>query len=347
MIRMGMETDVLIIGSGPAGASAAYHLGGYPGRVTVLERLSPAMFGRYHSVCGEAVSDRMLRRAGISTGAVVSRVDRIRISYPGGASVEIPVEGSVVDRPAMLEELRSGSSAEFVRGTALSVRRSGEGFEVETTAGRIHCRFLIGADGAHSVVRRDLFGSRPEMLPVVNSLVPGQGGPVLDFEVSSAHPGFYAWRFPSRDGLVSVGAPKGEPIRSGAVESGARHLPFGGVPETVSGNAVLVGDAAGLANALCYGGIGMGLLSGRKAAEAIADGRLGRYSGWCRRSLFTSPRFMEAHRRFSSWTDGDIQTAMRPFRSGYSVGKGLLAILRHPGYANVYFATWLAFRIGW
>ena len=53
-----MEADVLIIGSGPAGVSAAHHLRGYPGRVVVLERLSDAMFPRYHSVCGEGTGSR-------------------------------------------------------------------------------------------------------------------------------------------------------------------------------------------------------------------------------------------------------------------------------------------------
>lgn len=87
-----MECDVLIIGSGPAGVSAAYHLNGYPGRVVVLERLSDAMFPRYHSVCGEAVSDRMFSKAGIEPRAVVGRADRIRISYPGGVDIDIPVK---------------------------------------------------------------------------------------------------------------------------------------------------------------------------------------------------------------------------------------------------------------
>ena len=341
-----MDTDVLIIGSGPAGVSAAYHLRGFPGRVVILERLSMGMFRRYHSVCGEAVSDRMFERAGMEPMAVVARVDRIRISYPGDASIEIPVAGSIVDRPALLEELRSMSCAEVVRGTALSVTRVGDRFDVDTTVGHIVCRFLIGADGAHSVVRRDIFGTKPEMLPVVNSLAAGEGDSVLDFEVGT-HPGFYSWRFPSREGLVSVGSPKGGEVPKEAVAMGARHLPFGGVPETVSGNAMIVGDAAGLANALCYGGIGIGMVSGRKAAEALIARDLGIYAKWCRESRLLDPHFMKAHCQYSQWTDEDIRKAMRPFRSGYSILKGLMAILRHPRYANVYFATWLAFRIGW
>ena len=176
--------------------------------------------------------------------------------------------------------------------------------------------------------------------------MPTRSSAGLDFEVGT-HPGFYSWRFPSREGLVSVGSPKGGEVPKEAVATGARHLPFGGVPETVSGNAMIIGDAAGLANALCYGGIGIGMVSGRKAAEAIMARDLGIYSKWCKTSRLLDPHFMEAHRQYSQWTDEDIRKAMRPFRSGYSILKGLMAMFRHPRYANVYFATWLAFRIGW
>ena len=342
-----MEADVLIIGSGPAGVSAAHHLNGYPGRVVVLERLSDTMFPRYHSVCGEAVSDRMLRKAGIEPTAVVARADRIEISFPGGVTVRVPVEGNVVDRPEMLRSIREGCDAEFVRGTARAVRRDGERFVVDTTAVEIECRYLIGADGAHSVVRRDLFGSEPEMLPVVNSTAPGDGGSSLSFTVSQSYKGFYAWRFPSKPGTVSVGSPKGGELPEGVISTGARHIPFGGVPRVVDGNAMIVGDASGLANALCYGGIGAAMLSGRKAAEAVMAGRPERYAKWYGRMILTDRHFMDAHRRFSEWSDEDIESAMRPFRNGYSVGRGFLAILRHPRFANVYFTTWIAFKVGW
>ncbi len=342
-----MDVDVLIIGSGPAGASAAFHLNGYPGRVVVLERFSESMFPKYHSVCGEAVSDRMFRKAGIEPAAVVTRVDRIEISFPGGITVKVPVEGAVVDRPEMLAEIRGRCRAEFLRATATGVERDGDGFVVRTNVGEFRCRYLIGADGAHSVVRRDLFGTVPEMLPVVNNIVKGDGGTTLAFTVGQALSGFYRWRFPSKSGTVSVGSPKGEAEPEGTISSGARHIPFGGVPEAVSGNAMIVGDASGLANALCYGGIGAAMLSGRKAAEAVMSGRPETYGRWYSRSIYTNPHFMKAHRQFSDWNDEDISTAMRPFRRGYSVGRGFMAILRHPKFANVYFATWIAFKVGW
>lgn len=342
-----MDADVLIIGSGPAGASAARALKGSGLDVILLERLSDAAIPRYHSVCGEAVSERMLNLNSVGREFRVRDVDGITISSSDGISVTMPVKGAVIDRPSMLASMRSACGARLVRGTALKAERDGDGFAVGTTAGTIHCRYLIGADGAHSVVRRDIFGTSPAgMLPIVNTISPGEQAD-LGFTVGEEFSGCYSWRFPSHEGYVSIGFPKGHPEPPGTVSRGARHLPFGGVPEAVSGNALLVGDAAALANALCYGGIGAAMLSGRKAAEAVIAGKPERYGRWYSRCIYRDPHFMEARRMFAGWSDSDIADAMRPLGRTASVPKGLLAMIRRPGNARVYFAIWLGFRHGW
>lgn len=342
-----METDVLIIGSGPAGASAAAALKGSGLDVVLLERLSDDAIPRYHSVCGEAVSDRMLRLNGIGREHRVRDVDGITISSSDGMSVTMPVKGAVIDRPSMLASLREECGARLVRGTALKIEMDGECFVAETTAGEIRCKYLIGADGAHSVVRRDIFGTSPAgMLPIVNTISPGEQAD-LGFTVGEEYGGCYSWRFPSHDGYVSIGFPKGHQDPPGTVSRGARHLPFGGVPEAVSGNALLVGDAAALANALCYGGIGAAMLSGKKAAEAVIAGRPGRYGRWYSRCIYRNPHFMEARGIFAEWSDSDIADAMRPLGRTASVPKGFVAILRRPRNARIYIAIWLGFRYGW
>ncbi len=342
-----METDVLIIGSGPAGASAAVALKGSGLDVILLERLSDDAIPRYHSVCGEAVSERMLRLNGIGREHRVRDVDGITISSSDGMSVTMPVKGAVIDRPSMIAGLRGSCGAKLVRSTALKIEKDGEGFVAETTAGEIRCRYLIGADGAHSVVRRDVFGTHPAgMLPIVNTISPGEQAD-LGFTVGEEYGGCYAWRFPSHDGYVSIGFPKGHRDPPCTVSRGARHLPFGGVPEAVSGNALLVGDAAALANALCYGGIGAAMLSGKKAAEAVIAGRPNRYGRWYSRCIYRNPHFMEAREIFAGWSDSDIADAMRPLGRTASVPKGFAAILRRPRNARIYFAIWLGFRYGW
>lgn len=343
------ECEVLIVGSGPAGSSAAYHLSRLGiGDVVVLERLSEVPYRRYHSICGEAVSDRMFRDASIEPPEPIRRVDGISISFPGGSDIRIPVSGSVIDRNDLLRRLRDDCDARFVRGTAVSVRKDDDGYVVVTTDGEYRCRVLIGADGSHSVVRRDVFGTSPEeMIPIVNNIVEGESDSTLAFTVSERYGGAYRWRFPSHDGTVSTGYIVGTDEEPRALSRGARHMPVGRLPSVQEDGCYLVGDAASLANPLCFGGIGVALLSGRSAAEAIVSGEPSRYSSWIRRSILFDPHFMDAHRQFSTWTDAEIADAMSPFRNGYSTLRGLVAMMRRPSYANIYMSCWLGFKYGW
>lgn len=343
-----MDADVLIVGAGPAGMSAARAFDGSGMHVVVIERMSDGAFSRYHSVCGEAVSDRMFEINGISSDHVMAEVDGIEIRLGDGPGIRIPNPGKVVDRSRMLLDMRDGCGASFIRGTVKSVRHEGRSFVAETTEGEIRCRYVIGADGAHSVVRRDLFGTDPVgSVPLVNTVCPGESGRYLEFVVGSQYEGVYAWRFPSKPGYVSVGFPKGFPVPDDAMSRGARVLPFGGVPDAVSGNAMLVGDAAGMANALCYGGIGVAMLSGRLAAEAVIRGKPGSYGRWCRRSIYSKQGFVRAREKFAGWSDEEILAAARPLSGRYSVMRGAYAMIRRPRYAGVYFAAWLALRYGW
>ena len=343
--------DVVIVGSGPAGMSAAMALSGRAD-VLVIERLTPERHTRYHSICGEAVSDRMFGELGWRPSSVVSHADSISISTRGGASVSVPVSGNIVDRPSMLGEMRERCDAEFIRGSVSRVERADGGYRLSLCDGRtVVCRHLIGADGAHSVVRCDVFGlEATDRLPIVNCIVRGDAEPTLGFTVAGGYAGGYSWLFPSKPGTSSIGFPKGCGTPSdleGLVSSDARDLPFGVVERVVDGDCMIVGDAACLANPLCYGGIGVALLSGKKAAEALLAGDPGRYAKWISRNRMFDRHFMDAHRTFCSWSDEDIEDAMMPFRGGYSLMRGFYAMLRRPKWANVYMSIFVAFRLGW
>lgn len=199
--------DAVVVGAGPAGASAAHHLKRCGvGRVLVLERMSERAYRRYHSICGEAVSAGSLRRAGIEPREAVCRIDHIELGVVGKEGVSIPADGYIIDRSAMTGRLLSESGAERIRATVLSARAADGGYEVESTAGTFSAPVLIGADGAHSVVRKCIFGSSPEeFLTIENCLMPGDRGSTLRFDVGAAE-GSYSWEFPSSGGKVSVGS---------------------------------------------------------------------------------------------------------------------------------------------
>lgn len=343
------ECDWLVIGSGPSGSMAAKVLSDRGEKdIIVVERLSPGPYSRYHSICGEAVSEKILSKVGFRPDKVLRKVSSISIGFPGGVDVNIPVKGYIIDRNAMLAQLREGTDAERIHSTVSSVRRDGDKFIATIGEEDVRCRYLIGADGAHSVVRRDVFGSKPEeMVPIVNNIVPGDGGDTLRFIVGGQYKGGYRWEFPSVEGTMSVGYPKGMDSVGDVISTGARSMPIGKLPSVVEGNCCLVGDAASIANPLCFGGIGVALLSGRKAVECMISGRPDRYRHWIDHDRMFDRHFMEAHRTFTSWGDEEIEEAMKPFAGGYSIPRGLYAMIRHLSWANIYMSCWLGFAHGW
>lgn len=342
-----IECDVLIVGGGLSGLATARGLKGSGLKVLVLERMSDAVYRRYHTICGEAISDRMFRKAGMEPTAVVRRVDAIALRF-GDDEVTIPVQGSIVDRNDLLVQLASECDVERLRGTATGVDVGDGGYIAHTTAGDISCRILVGADGAHSVVRRDVFGSEPEeMIPIINNIVRGESDGKLRFIVSERYKGAYRWEFPQKEGMMTIGYPKGTDDVVEYESRGGRHMPIGRLPCVARDGCYLVGDAGSLANPFCFGGIGAALVSGRKAAEAILHGDPGSYDRWVSKDRMFDRHYMEAHRRFSEYSDDDIPRLMGPLVKKYSVPRGFLAILRNPHEANVYMCCWLGFRDGW
>ena len=67
-----MEYDVVIVGAGPAGSSAAWFLSGSGLRVAVIERLSDEKFPEYHRICGGGISRRGVSLIPLKEEAILS-----------------------------------------------------------------------------------------------------------------------------------------------------------------------------------------------------------------------------------------------------------------------------------
>ncbi|GAA2417423.1 hypothetical protein GCM10010420_54670 [Streptomyces glaucosporus] len=160
---------------------------------------------------------------------------------------------------------------------------------------------VVGADGAHSAVRRALGRPRgPAALALRGyaPVAPGRrGAQVIEF--GTRHQPSYAWSFDCGDGRANVGY--GETLREGrpapnrarllerldallpgAAEGGedwvGHHLPLSTARwRPPAGRVLLAGDAAGLVNPLSGEGIhyavATGIAAGRAAAAALREGR--------------------------------------------------------------------------
>jgi flavin-dependent dehydrogenase len=172
---------------------------------------------------------------------------------------------------------------------------------VETADGAMYeGRFLIGADGAKSVVARDLRLRRGHAqaaaveaeVPVAPELL-ARFGSDMTFIFGEIREG-YLWIFPRADHLnvgIGVFRPKPGELQATLARVMARYgipvarsqlrghpLPYYTHREPIStARALLVGDAAGLIDPLTGEGIRLAIKSGRLAAQAILAGTAERY----------------------------------------------------------------------
>ena len=346
-----MEGCAVVVGSGPAGLSAALYLSANGMDVTVIDRLSDTGFSRYHSVCGAGISSKAFGELDlIEPDCVRNRIRYTELVFPGEHKVRVRVRGYVLDRVGFLKNLKERCESQgctFVNAEVVSVERDGDGFVTHTRSGDYCSRYIIGCDGAHSVVRRDLFGSRPKMMPVEEFVVGGEPDNMFRIFLAERYQGLYEWSFPC-GGNRNVGSGCGMIRPDNVLSKGARHIPFGGVPRISEGNAYICGDAAGMANPVSGGGLRAAMVSGQNAAKEILGGRKGSYQRWWDGSILSSPRFMALREKLNGWTDEDFISASKLYHENWNPYLcGAIAGILHPKYIPFYIGGLRTFKETW
>jgi hypothetical protein len=100
--------DVVVVGGGPAGATAAHDLARQGRSVLLLDRA-----GRIKP-CGGAIPPRLIKDFGIPDELLVARARSARMISPADVKVDIPIEGGfvgMVDREVFDEWLRERAAA--------------------------------------------------------------------------------------------------------------------------------------------------------------------------------------------------------------------------------------------
>lgn len=319
--------DVVVIGGGPAGATAAHTLARQGRSVLLLDRA-----GRIKP-CGGAIPPRLIRDFAIPDELLVARATSARMVSPRDARVDIPIDKGfvgMVDREHFDEWLRAraaAAGAERRTGRYERIEHDADGAVVHylerDAAGdrprQVRARCVVGADGARSAVARQTVpgAERNPCVFAYHEIVrtpaerpAGYDGSRCDvYYRGTLSPDFYGWVFPHGDTL-SIGtgsADKGFSLRA-AVQSlreasglqGGETLrregapiPMKPLPRWDDGRCVvLAGDAAGVVAPASGEGIYYAMVGGQFAAEA-ADAFL--QTGDARALRGARRRFMREH----------------------------------------------------
>ncbi|MEM8852743.1 MAG: geranylgeranyl diphosphate reductase [Pseudomonadota bacterium] len=315
--------DVVVVGGGPAGATAAHKLATQGHSVMLLDKA-----GRIKP-CGGAIPPRLIRDFEIPDSLLCAKITCARMISPTDRKVDIPIENGfvgMVNREEFDEFLRvraAEAGATRETGSFLSVDRE-DGMPLvryRTKSGEqaVRARMVIGADGARSAVAKQSLkrGMTKSVFAYHEIIKAPDDGANYDAKRCEVYykgrlsPDFYAWVFPhGKTASIGVGsAHKGFSLRQAVrdlrddqhlgdvetVRTEGAPIPLKPLKKWDNGqDVIVVGDAAGVV-APCSGeGIYYAMASADMAAECVSEALV---TGKAKALATARKRFMKAHGR--------------------------------------------------
>ncbi len=318
--------ETIIIGAGPGGLIAGQKLD----NSLIIDKKKnigePVQ-------CGEGISINALQMQEIKPkeewiSSMIHIVERVVPSGKSFGTYHENPSGYVIDRIAFEKDLAKNVKSKIKLETEVTdIKKEEKFWRITTKNGKVFkSKYIIGADGGNSIVRRILFPENQEKIdffPGIEYSVEVEGTMETDrvkmFFDNEKYDHGYAWIFPKSKNMANIGL-CGKGIRMSDFEDFMENIvtkkygnykliknKSGVIPilndevKIFKENVVLIGDAAGFADPFFKGGMNQSMISAKIAAECIEKGNFDDYENEIKKMPFAQRDVFKASQIFYSF----------------------------------------------